>query len=58
MGVVRATKIAQNEVYRWQYPKDKKGCDGRVPHQHQKTILSAAKRLMLELAPADLVDMP
>ncbi len=58
MDVSRATKIAHQEVYRWGYSKAKKGCDGRVPHQHQETILKAAKRLKLKLAPADLVMTP
>lgn len=58
MGVHRATGIPQQEVYRWNYSKAKKGCDGRVPHQHQRKILDAAKRLKIALAPADLVDTP
>lgn len=58
MDVHRATGIPQQEVYRWDYPKAKKGCDGRVPHQHQRKILQAAKRLNIVLTPADLVDTP
>lgn len=58
MDVVRALDLPTNEVYRWNYPKDRKGCDGRVPHQHQAAILKAAKRLKLKLKPEDLVDTP
>jgi len=58
MEVVRATGLSNGEVYRWGYPKSKRGCDGRIPHQHQALILTAAKQLKVKLKPEDLVDTP
>jgi hypothetical protein len=58
MEVSRATGITFQEVYRWAYPKSKKGCGGQVPAKHQASILKAAKRLRLKLKAVDLVDTP
>lgn len=58
MMVAKETGISFQEVYRWNYPKERRGTAGRVPHQHQETILVAAKRLKLKLQPADLVMVP
>jgi hypothetical protein len=58
MEVSRAAKIPHQEVYRWGYPKSKKGCSGQVPAKHQKTLLKAAKRKRVRLTAVDLVDSP
>jgi|TARA_Y100000310_G_scaffold92194_1_gene89799 hypothetical protein len=58
MEVSRATGIKHQEVYRWNYPKEKRGCGGLVPARHQKTILAAVKKLKLSFDAADLVMAP
>lgn len=51
-----ATGIDQAAIYRWDYPKSKHGCDGRIPsHQHKK-ILAAAKARGINLRPEELVN--
>ena len=51
-----ATGIDMAAIYRWDYPKSKHGCDGRIPsHQHKK-ILAAAKVRGIKLEPGELVN--
>lgn len=51
-----ATGIELSAIYKWDYPKSKHGCDGRIPsHQHKK-ILAAAKARGITLKPEELVN--
>ncbi len=43
------------QVYRWTYPKDRKGTDGRIPDRHFKTLLTEAKKRGIKIDPAELV---
>jgi hypothetical protein len=43
------------QVYRWTYPKDRKGTDGRIPDRHFRTLLQVAKQRGIKINRADLV---
>lgn len=52
-----ATGIDAAAIYRWDYPKSKHGCDGRIPsHQHKK-ILAAAKARGITIKPEELINL-
>ncbi len=48
------------QIYRWTYPKEKRGHDGRVPDRHHAKLIAEAKRRGKRLTIADLnpPDMP
>lgn len=52
-----ATGIDHAAIYRWNYPKKKHGCDGRIPSSQHKKILLAAKARGIKLEPAELVNI-
>jgi len=52
-----ATGIDKTAIYRWTYPKDKHGSNGRIPSSQQSKILKAAKSLGIKLKPEQLVDV-
>jgi hypothetical protein len=43
------------QVYRWTYPKEKKGTGGSIPARHFQTLLRAAKERGIRVRPADLI---
>jgi sugar phosphate isomerase/epimerase len=43
------------QVYRWTYPKDKKGTGGAIPARHFPKLLELAKKRGIEVDPADLI---
>jgi hypothetical protein len=53
-----AAEIGVNpeSVYRWSYPRSRRGCGGTIPSEWHRPILEAAERLELRLAPADLIN--
>lgn len=44
-------------VYRWGYPKEKRGSGGNIPSRWHKPILHAAKIRGIEINPEDLVNV-
>lgn len=40
-------------IYRWTYPKSRKGTGGRVPHGDAEILMDAALRGEVDLTPAD-----
>ena len=47
-----------SNVHRWTYPRERGGTGGHVPARHQQAILDAARRLGIDLTPADFFDLP
>jgi DNA-binding phage protein len=43
------------QVYRWTYPKERKGTGGSIPSRHFSTLLKVAKERGIRLRPAELV---
>ena len=52
-----ATGIDLSAIYRWSYPKSKRGCGGRVPSRNHSIILKKARANNLDLMPEDLVNV-
>jgi len=52
-----ATGIDKAAIYRWNYSKEKHGCDGRIPSSQHETILKAAKAGGIKIKPAQLVNV-
>ena len=52
-----ATGIDMAAIYRWNYSKEKHGCDGRVPGSQHKKILAAAKARGINLKPEELINL-
>ena len=52
-----ATGIDMAAIYRWDYPKSKHGCDGRIPSSQHKKILMAAKVRGIKLKPEELINL-
>lgn len=44
------------QVYRWTYPKERKGTGGTIPSRHFKKLLTEAKKRRIKLDPAELID--
>jgi hypothetical protein len=42
-------------VYRWNYPKEKGGTGGNIPHGNFEKILAAAKANKIKITKSDLV---
>jgi amino-acid N-acetyltransferase len=45
-------------IYRWTYPKKRKGSNGSIPSRHQPTIIRAAQERGIDLPPERLVSLP
>lgn len=45
-------------VYRWTYPKSRRGTGGRIPSEHHTTLLIKAPQLGVDLNPSDFFDLP
>lgn len=43
------------QVYRWTYPKTKKGTGGSIPARHFPTLLKVARERGIKLRPAELI---
>ena len=56
-AVSLATGIDQAAIYRWDYPKSKHGCDGRIPSSQHKKILLAAEARGISIKPEELVNV-
>lgn len=55
-GVANTARLvgrSESWVYRWTYPKDKGGTNGRIPQEAQLKLLEAAQRGECEVAPTD-----
>lgn len=54
-----ATELGINPeaVYRWSYPKSRRGSGGTIPSEWHKPIMDAAKRNGIELPTAWLVNV-
>lgn len=55
-GVSRLAKVlgtGASTVYKWQYPTEKKGCDGYIPRKHHERIKEAAEFLDIKLTDED-----
>lgn len=48
--------VDRTRVFRWTYPKVRGGTDGRIPTQHQQTLLDFARSNGLDLTPDDFFD--
>lgn len=46
-----------SRVYRWTYPKEKGGTNGRIPTKHQQKLLDAARAEGIDLAPEDFFEV-
>ena len=55
--LAKAIGINPEAVYRWNYPKDRRGSDGTIPSEWHKPIMDAAKERGIKLKPADLVNL-
>jgi hypothetical protein len=53
--LARLTNIDSSSVYRWNYPKEKGGTDGAIPHANHGKILAAAHRNGIKITRSDLV---
>jgi len=53
----KATGIEATTIYRWSYPKEKRGSEGRVPARYHAQIWDAAKRLGIKLKKSDFVNL-
>lgn len=47
-----------SQVFRWTYPKERGGTDGRIPSRHQEALLEAARAKEIRLRPADFFRAP
>lgn len=56
-NVAAITGVHISRVHRWTYPKERGGTGGLIPAGHQQTIMNAAVRMGLDLAPSDFFDM-
>ena len=45
--------LSVTSVYRFTYSKDRGGCGGLIPAEHQQVILEKARELEIELSPED-----
>jgi hypothetical protein len=54
-AAARAIGYDHSTISRWPKPRFEKGTNGLVPQEAQQKFLKAAKRLNLDLNPADLV---
>ena len=43
------------QVYRWTYPKTKKGTGGSIPARHFSKLLKLARERGIEIDPAELI---
>jgi hypothetical protein len=43
------------QVYRWTYPKERKGTNGMIPARHFPALLAAAKRRKIKIKAAELI---
>lgn len=48
-AVAEITGVTNDAVYRWTYPRDKRGSDGFIPAKHHMTLVDAAKKKKLPL---------
>jgi hypothetical protein len=46
------------QVYRWTYPKARKGTDGSIPDRHFSKLLTAAKERGIRVRRSELVNVP
>lgn len=53
-ALAAALKLGKTQVYRWSYPKEDGGADGRVPSKHHAAILDLARHRGIALSLADL----
>lgn len=49
------TGIDLSSIYRWQYPKDRGGTDGAIPHGNHFKIMQAVKKHKITLTRSDFV---
>lgn len=49
--------IRPEAVYRWDYPKHKRGCSGTIPSEWHRLILEVAAKRNIALAPVDLINV-
>ena len=48
--------LSVTSVYRFTYSKDRGGCGGLIPAEHQQVILEKARELEIKLSPRDFFD--
>jgi hypothetical protein len=54
-AVSAALGVAYTAPYRWTYPRERGGTDGRVPAKYHRVLLDLAAESGVELSAADLV---
>lgn len=54
-AVSEALGVAYTAPYRWTYPRERGGTDGRVPAKYHRSLLNLAAEAGVALSPADLV---
>ncbi len=57
-AVAKMAGVHISRVHRWTYPKERGGTGGHVPAKHQQAILDGARRLGVDLTPADFFSLP
>lgn len=53
--LARVLGVDVSQVYRWTYPKDRKGTGGSIPARHFRRLLAAAQERGIKVRPADLI---
>lgn len=52
-AVAEMLKVDVSRVWRWTYPKDRGGSDGRIPGKHHANLLALAQERGIDLQPKD-----
>ena len=55
-AVAKITGTAFTAPYRWQHPRSKGGCDGRIPQKHISTLLQFARENGIDLSAQEFLD--
>ena len=53
VAVARICGIDRTQVYRWTYPKERRGTGGVIPARHQAELLKRARERGIDLRPDD-----
>lgn len=57
-AVSKVTGTAFTAPYRWQHPRERGGCDGRIPQKHVPILLQYARDHGIQLSANDFLGLP
>jgi DNA-binding transcriptional regulator YdaS (Cro superfamily) len=57
-AVAKLLGLHESGVYRWHYPRERGGCQGRIPARHIPRLIDAARERGMRLSANDFFKEP